>query len=208
MSYGKMNIWLRDPYCVPKNVWKMELVIKTCQGANILDFNPDVLYQLRKRYCGWMIKKGMRADEKVISIKQPDYEESIKHIEVDVPPGCYIVRAWVCYGNLWTERVMSIVSCGDDACVNLIVPKAEHCIRMVIIPYAIEARAKAIPYDPAFLNSLELLAQAGGFTLQEIAEEIDRLIKELECADVEICGDLELQVLKDLYALLTTGPIP
>ena len=205
MSYGKLNIWLRDPCCVPKNVWKMELVIKTCEGANILDFNPDVLMQLRKKYCGYMIKKGMRAGEKVISVIQPDFEEAIKHLEVDVPPGSYVVRAWVCYGNLWTERVMVIVNCGDDACVNLIVPKAEHCIRMVLIPYAIEARKKAIPYDPAFLASLELLAQAGGFTLTEIADEVDRLIKELECADVDMCGDLELQVLKDLHGLIT-GP--
>ena len=207
MSYGKLNIWLRDPCCVPKNVWKMELVIKTCEGANILDFNPDVLMQLRKKYCGYMIKKGMRAGEKVISIKQPDFEETIKHLEVDIPPGSYVIRAWVCYGNLWTERVMVIVNCGGEACVNLLVPKAEHCLRMVIIPYAIEAHNKGIPYDPAFLNSLELLAQAGGFTLTEIAEEIKKLIWEMECSEVTVCGDLELQVLKDLYDLINiTGP--
>jgi len=47
MSYGKLNIWLRDLNCCPKNVWKVELVVKTCGGEYLVDFNPDVIDKLK-----------------------------------------------------------------------------------------------------------------------------------------------------------------
>jgi hypothetical protein len=44
------------------------------------------------------------------------------HAEVQIPPGTYIVVAGVLGGNLYTERAMVIVRCGEEACVNLILP--------------------------------------------------------------------------------------
>ena len=46
------------------------------------------------------------------------------HAEVEMPPGCYIVKAG-CFaglGNIYTDRTMVVVRCGDEACVNLILP--------------------------------------------------------------------------------------
>jgi hypothetical protein len=46
-----------------------------------------------------------------------------EHVEVEVPPGCYIVTAGIYrpnQGNVYTDMTMVIVRCGDDACVNLV----------------------------------------------------------------------------------------
>ena len=75
--------------------------------------------------------------ETTIEISGSNY---IKHIEVEVPPGCYLVRAFVCDDNLWTDRAMAIVDGGEDACVHLIVPRKEACIRNVLVPNLIAAQ--------------------------------------------------------------------
>lgn len=57
------------------------------------------------------------------------------HVEIEVPPGCYIVRAtmhsWfvngVLYGNWATERVIIQASCGKDICATLYAPSAIAC---------------------------------------------------------------------------------
>jgi hypothetical protein len=42
------------------------------------------------------------------------------HIEVELPPGCYIVTAGVMWGNVYTDKVMVVVGCDQTACVNLV----------------------------------------------------------------------------------------
>jgi hypothetical protein len=47
------------------------------------------------------------------------------HVEVDIPPGCYYVRAGVYtgHGNVYTDHAFVIASCEDKVCVNLILPR-------------------------------------------------------------------------------------
>jgi hypothetical protein len=54
-------------------------------------------------FTGWVIKDG--------------------HAEVEIPPGCYIVRAGMRGGNIYSDRAIAIVRCEDSACINLILPK-------------------------------------------------------------------------------------
>jgi hypothetical protein len=44
------------------------------------------------------------------------------HVEVDLPPGCYYVRAGVYtgHGNVYTDNAFVIASCDDKVCVNLV----------------------------------------------------------------------------------------
>lgn len=57
------------------------------------------------------------------------------HVEIEVPPGCYVVRAadamWVgpggIHGNHWTDHGVVRVDCDDTACVTLFAPSAHHC---------------------------------------------------------------------------------
>lgn len=179
MSYGKLNIWLRELDCGPKNVWKAELVVKTCGGDYLVDFNPDVVDKLKEAFPNYnIVGKGSRNGETTIIIKG----KYIKHIEVDVPPGCYIVRAWVCSGNLWTDRVMAIVGCGGEACVNLIVPQKENCIRDVIIPVGIAAHDFKL--DPDKLRvATEVLMMTAGVRKESLLKELTDTIKELEKSD-------------------------
>lgn len=44
------------------------------------------------------------------------------HAEVEIPPGCYTVVAGMVHGNIYSDRTMVIVNCGDHACVNLVLP--------------------------------------------------------------------------------------
>lgn len=175
MSYAKLNIWLRDLNCCPTNFWKVELVVKTCGGEYLVDFNQDVIDKLGEAYPGFEVKRGTRNNETTIKIR----DRNIKHIEVEVPPGCYIVRAWVCSGNLWTDRAMVIVGCGEEACVNLIVPPKENCIRDVVIPVGIAARDMRLPTDKVRIAT-EVLLATGRIQKEALRKEIADLTKELK----------------------------
>jgi len=179
MSYGRLNIWLRDLNCSPKNVWKVELVVKTCGGEYLVDFNPDVINKLKQAYPDYKVQRGTRNDEPTIFIMQPQYELVIKHIQVEVPPGCYIVRAWVCWGNLWTDRAMAIVSCGQEACVNLIVPPKVNCIVDVIIPLGIAAHDMRLDPDKVRIAT-EVLMTTGQIQKEALRKELTDLTRELK----------------------------
>ncbi len=45
------------------------------------------------------------------------------HAEVNVAPGCYIIKAGVVWGNIYTDKTMVIVKCGEESCVNLVLPE-------------------------------------------------------------------------------------
>lgn len=57
------------------------------------------------------------------------------HVEIEVPPGCYAVRAtmhsWfvngLLFGNWATERAVVQGCCGDDVCATLYAPSALAC---------------------------------------------------------------------------------
>jgi hypothetical protein len=57
------------------------------------------------------------------------------HVEIELPPGCYVVRAsmhtWflngVFYGNWATDRAVVCACCGEDVCVTLYAPTAIAC---------------------------------------------------------------------------------
>lgn len=175
-DYGKLNIWLRDLDCGPKNVWKVELVVKTCGGKYLVDFNPDVIDKLKEAYPNYTVEgPSTRNSETTINIRG----NLINHIEVEVPPGCYMVRAWVCSGNLWSDRAMAIVDCGGEECVNLIVAPREGCIRGVIIPVGLEAYDMKL--DPERVRiATEVLMTTGRIQKEALRQELTDLISELK----------------------------
>ncbi len=184
MSYARLNIWLRDLNCCPKNVWKMELVVKTCCGEYLVDFNPDVIDKLQEAYPDYKVARGARDRETTIRITKPGFAQVMKHIEVDVPPGCYIVRAWVCWGNLWSDRAMAIVGCGQDGCVNLFVPQAHHCIRGVLLPFVKAARDFKLPTDKVRVATEALMA-TGEVQREEVLRELTDLTSELKKSEAK-----------------------
>jgi hypothetical protein len=186
MSYARCNIWLRDLNCTPKNVWKVELVVKTCGGDYLVDFNPDILEKLREAYPDYDVEQGNRDDETTIRIIQPKphHPQVIKHLELPIPPGCYIVRAWVCWGNLWTDRAMVIVGCGQEACVNLIVPQRINCIPNVIFPVGIAAHELGLEPERVRI-AMGVLMQTGKIRREALLSEVKSLTRELEDSDAK-----------------------
>ena len=60
---------------------------------------------------------------------------SCGHLDIEVPPGCYVLRAAEAmglssngvYGNYWTDHAVVTVGCGEEACVRLVAPSAHNC---------------------------------------------------------------------------------
>lgn len=71
------------------------------------------------------------------------------HVEVELPPGCYVVRAtmhsWFVngrlYGNWATDRAVVQACCGEDTCATLYAPSAPACwipLFEFVIPLLVE----------------------------------------------------------------------
>lgn len=183
MSYGRLNIWLREMDCTPKNVWKVELVVKTCGGAYLVDFNPNVVEKLKQEFPSphYSLVVSSRDEEKTIVITRGGNAPLMKHLEVELPPGCYLVRAWVCSNNLWSDWAMVIVDCGQIACVNLIIPPKEGCIAGAIAPVALAALELKLP--PARVNpAIEVLMKAGKVKKDAFVKDLRSTMSELKGA--------------------------
>jgi hypothetical protein len=114
------------------------------------------------------------------------------HAEVKVPPGCYIVTAGVVYGNVYTDKTMVVVGCGEVVCVNLVLNKfreekakkkrpvlAMGCAARIAAPLALNAIKAKI--DPEELRiALDLTFKAANLDKREMLDSIQGEITELE----------------------------
>lgn len=83
---------------------------------------------------GYVIKTHYYQGDQRIMLMPPSGEH-INHIEVDIPPGCYKVWTRVCHGaNEETSIQMINVRCGEEVCVNLLLPQVKTCSAQVLHP--------------------------------------------------------------------------
>jgi hypothetical protein len=152
MGFGRLNIWIRDKHCKVFDA-RGYVTIKTCDGK--------VLEWCGENYGRVWLNCG--------------------HAEVKVPPGCYIVRARVCYhhNNDDTDRAMVIVGCDEDACVNLIAPTFHQCVRAVVPPFLRIARELDMPEKDVEL-AVATLMKAAAVSKDEMDERIGRRIEDLK----------------------------
>ena len=148
MGYGKLNIWLR--YAVDcsliKTCWRTDLVIKTCNGEYLVEMDPTVLEKLKTKYSEYDVSKNPAYEGETRIKFFPPVGKYINHIEVDIPPGCYVVWTRVCYiQNEETQKVMVIVNCEGEACVNLLLDKTEKCVKEMLYPGAVRAIKLGLP---------------------------------------------------------------
>lgn len=88
------------------------------------------------------------------------------HVEVDVPPGCYILKAgiYIPGGNIYSDKVMVIVKCGKETCVNLYLPRF-----VIERPHQIEQLPLTLFYCPAaILPPLIVNAVKAGIKPEEL----------------------------------------
>lgn len=149
MGLGRLNIWMRDDFCKVLDA-EGYVTIRTCDGK--------VLEWCKNDYTKIPLECG--------------------HAEVDVPPGCYIVRAVFCCdgGNYDTDRAMVIVGCDDDACVNLIAPEFRQCAESILLPF-VEAAIEYGISKKEIMMSGGILVKAAELSEREMNEKLDMRLK-------------------------------
>lgn len=112
------------------------------------------------------------------------------HIEVQVPPGCYIVQAGVVYGNIYTDRTMVIVRCGEDICVNLVLAQflaplpPELVVQPLVLYNCPAAMATAL-----VANSFE-----AGIKQEELTRAIDVIAKAARIDKAKMLDEVKKEV--------------
>ncbi len=106
-------------------------------------------------------------------VKEQVFKEG--HIETSLPPGCYIVKAvHINCGNYFTDKVGIIAKCGEEVCVNLIMPE----FRPRFLP-RLEDVIRTLPrigiYHCAtsFLPPLLINASIAGISPQDMDRAVD-----------------------------------
>ena len=160
MGMAKLDIWVRDKNCKP---FRIE---QPGQG----EFGDYVeIYDCQgNRIQRWYLPKG------------------IAHMEVEVPPGCYIVGGHICeppthlqeYINEYADRTMVIASCKQEVCVNLIVHPLKHCIN-INLPIFTAAARRAGVLTPNLTIFAQTMMMAGNIQPQTVVDEMDNAISEL-----------------------------
>lgn len=150
MGKAHLNIWLRDHDCKPLiDCWKVELKIKTCAGVFVQEFDKTIEQQLLPQFQPDSLINI--TTDRIIIRNGPSggpFTQSINHIQLDVPPGCYKIKARVCFKrNEETSEHLSIVSCGAHDCVHLLVPEVMTCGKDIVHPGAVEGIIRYIPHE-------------------------------------------------------------
>jgi len=126
------------------------------------------------------------------TVLEPGWVINHGHAEVQIPPGCYVVVAGMYGGNIYTERAMVIVRCGEDACVNLILPKFASTENPELrdIPESIANGGCAVRVIPALvINALkqqidpkpavDILLKAANIDKKQFIASIENEIKQI-----------------------------
>jgi hypothetical protein len=158
MSASKLDIWFRDEHCKPFPNLK---VVEGYDWVEIRDCSNSLIKRL----------------------PVPIAEQA--HVVAEVPPGCYIVQGHVCGETIpvndYTDKVMVIVGCNQEVCVNLIVPGPKTCGMRDMHAFIREARGRISERD------LEAMARgimaATGISPEEIINEANQrvmLVKDIK----------------------------
>ncbi len=127
------------------------------------------------------------------------------HAEIQIPPGCYIVQAGMynpSHSNIYTDRAVVIVRCGEEACVNLVLPnfKAEkpelvvqplelhYCLGTFIPALVYNARKEKID-DKDLKMAVDVIAKAAKMDRDKIFDAVKADIKISEEGIAKIKGE-------------------
>lgn len=167
MGMARLNIWVSgtdDPCSIDNRTWYV--TIYTCDGK--------VLQWCDKRYVVIPAKCG--------------------HLEIDVPPGTYLIRAvWsfsflggIFYVNHFTDAGIVYACCDEKACVTLFNPSLHRCGTIVVRAIRDAVLQKGLKPETArnaenALNALvaEVPKPAKGFELDHL-DEIEKLVRQQE----------------------------
>lgn len=133
MGFAKLNVWFRD-----------EMGYAICNENPTPDWNWVRIYDV-----GYYTPNDARASEGSGWRWQKVLDKPFKNVEMEIPPGAYIVQGHFCQHpfspphppkpgiydlNYVTDRVLVTATCGQEICVNLIVPQFATCIHGLLPP--------------------------------------------------------------------------
>ena len=119
MGFGKLNVWLTETDNPCKiNDKTFYVSVFTCDG--------EILKWAGKEYKLLEALNG--------------------HLEVDLPPGCYYLRAASIHcENAYSDTAVVRVSCGETACVTLMLPSLKRCLETLIAALRLPRARELIP---------------------------------------------------------------
>ncbi len=116
------------------------------------------------------------------------------HLEVEVPPGCYLIRAvWsfrrrggVYYVNHFTDAAVVQACCGKDICVTLFNPSLHRCGTIIVralndavMQEGLDANVARRAQDAINEALKEVPRPAKGFELDHL-DELEKLVRQQE----------------------------
>ncbi|AEA47164.1 hypothetical protein [Archaeoglobus veneficus] len=99
------------------------------------------------------------------------------HDQVEVPPGCYVVRGYAPCGNVVTQTTVVEVCCNEVVCVNLLATSPRFCF----VTARLALRPELLPNVPReFIERADAaLKEVVEFLPKEIHEPSPNLVEEL-----------------------------
>jgi hypothetical protein len=172
MGLGKLNIWVRYE---PGVRWSCKV--------DTVDWLPwGGWFVTIKDCCGRILEWCGKKYSRVGPTKHG-------HIEIEVPPGCYILSAIsIATGsNTFTAPAYVQVDCGETVCVNLLAPIQNTCSWYDIAGIRQGVRDKVIPPEVANKAIAAIrevtkytgppITRPGEVTAESEIEEIEELLK-------------------------------
>jgi hypothetical protein len=169
MGFAKLNVWVSDLKC--ELAKKASVTVVDCHGRVIAEAPWNELPR-----------------------------------ELQVPPGCYIVRAHACYygpggslKNYQSDRSMVMVRCGEEACVNLVIPEFVNCAKDIVQPLI--AQAMELQIHPQKIKEfVGTLGEIARIPVEEFIGKIDLRTNDLKDAEEEDVKNqvIQLKKLKEL----------
>jgi hypothetical protein len=147
MGLSKLNVWLRDEKCKPH-------VVSKCGYVNVCHF-----------------------DDLFIGFESKPVPVGAANVELEVPPGCYLVSGCSQLGDsmddcFLTDKVMVIVGCNQELCVNLIVPELKTRALRDVLPFIRKARLIGIS-ERDITTTTQTIMKVGGISKEEMVDVIE-----------------------------------
>lgn len=138
------------------------------------------------------------------------------HTEIEVPPGCYIVTAGMIGGNIYTDKTMVIVNCGDDACINLVMtdfsasnppalvqqPLQYYCPLLFVGPLVQHALSRNLSKDDLH-KAIDVIAQAANMDKEQMRDIMKKEAEMLRTNLKQFPDEEQKDVVKYVEALMT-----
>lgn len=154
MGLAKLNIWVRDENC---KILKLEV-----EGGD------------------WVDVRNCRGE----LVKHVPIPLGEAHVEIEVPPGCYILGGRICEMPKFNEiidQTMVIVGCNQELCVNLIVPVVSTCVRRDLPVFIRAARLAGVSIQDLQIATHVMLT-AGNISPGEMTEVMQGTVTTLHDA--------------------------